>query len=149
MKLIANLKLLANWHTLQFTIAHIKSSMSSLGVAWQRISTMPLATVLTSLPADYHLTAGPKVATHWLWLLIRLAASLHNSMDCIENIAQPTIVPLLLCVHSLPRRGVYQPLPSNGRHFWFHYSDLQLPCYNIKSRHEKKENDGDMNNLLL
>jgi hypothetical protein len=45
---------IANLHTLQITTAHTTSSISSLGVAWQRIPLMLSASVPTSLPAGYH-----------------------------------------------------------------------------------------------
>jgi hypothetical protein len=70
LKIVAtnNYSAIANWHTLQFTIACTKSCKTSLGVAWQRIPTMSSASLLTSLPAGCHLTTGPQLAAHWLWL---------------------------------------------------------------------------------
>jgi hypothetical protein len=69
-------------------MARAKSSISSIGVAWQEIPTVSSASVLRSLSAGCHLTTGPQLATHWLWLtLTRLAASVYNlSMERTENI---------------------------------------------------------------
>jgi hypothetical protein len=44
---------IANSHGLLLTMAHTKSSMSSLGVAWQWIPTMSSVSMLMSLPAGY------------------------------------------------------------------------------------------------
>jgi hypothetical protein len=44
---------IANSHTLLLTMAHAKSSMSSLGIAWQWILTLSSASVFISLPAGY------------------------------------------------------------------------------------------------
>jgi hypothetical protein len=44
---------IANSHTLLLPMAHAKSSMSSLVVAWRRIPTISSASVLKSLPAGY------------------------------------------------------------------------------------------------
>jgi hypothetical protein len=71
---------IANSQTLLLTTAYIKSSMSSLVVAWQRIPTLSSASVLTSLSAGYQLTTDPQLTTHWLRLtLTRLAASLTSA----------------------------------------------------------------------
>jgi hypothetical protein len=55
---------IANSRALLFTIAHTKSSQYSLGVAWQRMSTMSSVSAHTSLPGGYHLTTGPQLAIH-------------------------------------------------------------------------------------
>jgi hypothetical protein len=59
----SNRSAIANSHTLQFTIAHTKSSISLLCVAWQRIPTVSSASMFGSLPAGYHLTTGLQLAT--------------------------------------------------------------------------------------
>jgi hypothetical protein len=59
-----NYSAIANSHTLQLTIACTKSSISSLDVAWKRTSTVPSASLLTSLPGGYHLTIAAQLATH-------------------------------------------------------------------------------------
>jgi hypothetical protein len=47
---------------------------------------------------------------------------------CIE-----TVVLLLLRVCSYPQDLSTESLPSNERLLWFHYSDFQASCHNIKS----------------
>jgi hypothetical protein len=44
---------IANSRTLFLSMAHVKSSMSPLDVAWQRIPTMSSGSVLMPLPAGY------------------------------------------------------------------------------------------------
>jgi hypothetical protein len=57
---------IANSHMLLHTMAHVKSSTCPLSVAWQRIPAMSSASVLTWLPAGYHLAADHQLATHCL-----------------------------------------------------------------------------------
>jgi hypothetical protein len=68
---------IAKSHTLQFTIAHIKSCIPSLDVAWQRISIMSSASVLTSMKAGYHLANG--IRDHILLSHIRDSRELGGS----------------------------------------------------------------------
>jgi hypothetical protein len=63
-----NYSVITNLHTLQFTVAHAKFSVFSLGIAWQRIWTVSSASVLTLLLAAYHLTTAPHLGIHWLWV---------------------------------------------------------------------------------
>jgi hypothetical protein len=58
-----NYPALTNSCNLLLTTAH-ESSMSSLAVVWQRIPTMPSASVLTSLPFGDCLTSSPQLQTH-------------------------------------------------------------------------------------
>jgi hypothetical protein len=63
--------------------------MPSLSVAWQWILTMCSTSVLTSLPAGYHLTIDPQLATHWPWLnrlVLPLPPPRPWYRDRVENI---------------------------------------------------------------
>jgi hypothetical protein len=66
-QLVTTINYRVNSRVLFLTMAHAKTSMSSLGVAWQRIPTMSSDSGFKSSQAGDHLTP---TAEHWLQLVL-------------------------------------------------------------------------------